>query len=309
MESISFQKRAPKFTKIGINWDLMELDYAAAVIGVTQKYFPCITVINFCHVFKLEITQVADHLETCDRRVIRNFLILLYWCRHYPPFRTLGALFGLSKSQVRDIVHKLVDLYASNYDKFINLHNLERFEEFFLADIVGMLQPDSLLPSSLLQGIVDCTELVINKWVKSAYSGKAHDYTVKYQVVVGGSDFRAVHIVGPFLGSVSDAKIWNESDIAAWMLENEVKVLGDKGYVGCSGVEAMKKKKKGQAKLDPKDKEYNNKIAKIRVKVENHFADQKKWKVLSHDFRGDLHEHYKLFICVEFLTRLQKETC
>lgn len=68
----------------------------------------------------------------------------------------------------------------------------------------------------------------------------------------------------------------------------------------------MKKKKKGQKKLTAEEKEYNKNISRIRVKVENHFADLKQWKVLSHVYRGDLKEHFHLFLTCEFLTLLQK---
>ncbi len=156
-------------------------------------------------------------------------------------------------------------------------------------------------------GVVDGTEIIINKWIGPSYSGKAHDYTIKYQVVVGLPDYRPVDIVGPYFGSVSDATVWKESDISRYLEENGLKVLGDKGYVGCPAVYAMRKKRRGQARLTLEDKTYNNTIAKYRVKVENHFADVKKWKVLSHAYRGDLSAHYKLFLICEFLTLLQKE--
>ena len=154
---------------------------------------------------------------------------------------------------------------------------------------------------------MDGTELVITKWINKSFSGKSHDFTIKYQVVVGFPHFRPVDIVGPYLGSISDATIWKESAIANYLEENELKVLGDKGYIGCPSVVAMKKKKKGQTKLSDEDKEFNRKISLVRVKVENHFADIKKWKVLSHVYRGDLKDHYKLFLTVEFLTLLQKD--
>lgn len=114
-------------------------------------------------------------------------------------------------------------------------------------------------------------------------------------------------MAGPYLGRENDAKIWAQTDIVAFLEENGFYVLGDKGYVGCAHVYHMKKKRKGQARLSDADKAFNKNISKFRVRVENHFADMKVWKILSHAYRGDLQKHRKIFLSCEILSLLSED--
>ena len=129
---------------------------------------------------------------------------------------------------------------------------------------------------------------------------------MKYQVSIDATTLRPFHVAGPYFGKIHDATVWKECSLAEYLRENDLFLLGDKGYAGCQQVYSMKKKKRGQQTLSTADKEYNAKIAEVRVRVENHFADLKKWKVLSHVFRGNVESHRKVFIACEFLTLLSK---
>ncbi len=117
----------------------MEDESVGNLLNVARKYFPFVSIDSFPHLFKLSAKIVSNHLGSItDGRFVRNFLILLYWCRHYPPFTTLGALFGLSDTQVCDIVHELVDQYARHYEKYINLNRLDILDDFFLPGVCGI---------------------------------------------------------------------------------------------------------------------------------------------------------------------------
>lgn len=136
-----------------------ESDPALVVLFVCRIFFPMITDVGFAEVFKLTCWQIGSHLETinqsANRRWIRNLLILLYWARHYPPIRALGALFGVGKSQTCDILHDMMDYYASLFPLYVNFSRVDVFEDFFLPWCVG---------------IVDGTELVIQSWIPIRYS-------------------------------------------------------------------------------------------------------------------------------------------
>jgi hypothetical protein len=129
---------------------------------------------------------------------------------------------------------------------------------------------------------------------------------VKYQVVIGFPDFMPIDVAGPYLGRENDAGIWAKTGIVDYLKDNGFFVLGDKGYVGCEQVHHMMKKKRGQQVLSVEDKNHNREIAHYRVRVENHFAKLKVWKVLSHVFRGSLTEHRRIFIACELLTLLSE---
>ena len=75
------------------------------VLEVGQHFFSHLCEENFGHLFKLNPTQVQIYLNSEEPMRIRNFLIFLFWCRHYLPMRSLAVLFHLSKSSVCRIVH------------------------------------------------------------------------------------------------------------------------------------------------------------------------------------------------------------
>ena len=126
-------------------------NYVVRVLEVASSYFPCCHENNFPHLFKLSAHQVAIHLKSSDDLIIRNFLMLLFWTRNYPPFRTVAALFGLSKTHANRVINELVDAYASKIDECISLNNVTgALPNYFINNVVG---------------IVDGTEVIIQKWV------------------------------------------------------------------------------------------------------------------------------------------------
>lgn len=57
-------------------------------------------------------------------------------------------------------------------------------------------------------------------------------HTLKYQVIVCISTGNPVHLVGPFLGKISDATMWKDSKVAEYLEKKKLWVVGDKGYQG-----------------------------------------------------------------------------
>lgn len=128
---------------------------AELVLIVARKYFPMITLTSFNEVFKMTALQVATHLESFGKLdlvdySVRNFLILLYWARHYPSMRTIAALFGLSKTHVCDVIHSLLSEYCGLYPTFVNFDRVDILPDFFLPWTVG---------------VVDGTEILIQSWI------------------------------------------------------------------------------------------------------------------------------------------------
>jgi hypothetical protein len=67
-------------------------------------------------------------------------------------------------------------------------------------------------------GIVDCTEIPINTWQTNAFSKKKGCATLKYQVVIYHSTGKPLPVIGPFKESVYDAKVYEKSDMAQYLL-------------------------------------------------------------------------------------------
>lgn len=262
-----------------------------SVVKVAQNFFPFIISSNFHELFKISPLQVAKHLQTNDFLKIRNFLLLLLWCRHYLPMRALGVIFNLSKTQISDILKVEIDKMYVQIRNFVNLRELDIFEPFFLNNCVG---------------VVDSTELQINTWVGDSYSGKKGAHTLKYQVVCCLTTGKPIQISGPYFGKESDATIWKKSEMGEYLENDDLWVLGDKGYQGCLQVKHCLKKKRGQDTLDPASREYNRSISVKRVEIENHFAKVKVWKAVSHVFRGDLTNHVKIYYTCEILTMISQ---
>jgi hypothetical protein len=259
---------------------------------VTQHYFAAVTNENFFELFKLKPEQAANYINSDDFNDVRNFLIFLFWSRHYFPLRPLGVLFHLSKSQIGRIIEEELDKLVARYPEFINLNDIDFDTAFVLKNVVG---------------IVDSTEIVIQSWHPKSFSGKKKDFTLKYQVTIDFGTGVTVHIAGPYLGSVHDAKIWQESLLGDYLAESYLFVIGDKGYIGCESVHAMRKKKGGQVVLSDEDEQYNRNLSRVRIRVENHFADIKQWKCVSHVFRGkNLSDHWKVYFACEILNIISK---
>ena len=103
-----------------------------------------------------------------------------------------------------------------------------------------------------------------------------------------------------------DATIWKKSGMGEYLQEEDLWVLGDKGYQGCLHVKHCLKKKPGQDTLDPSSREFNRQISVKRVEIENHFAKVKVWKAISHVYRGDLTNHVKIYYTCEILALISQ---
>jgi hypothetical protein len=204
------------------------------VLGISQLYFPFLRADNFPNLFKLSLHKVVCLTKSRKKQNhVRNFLILLYHCKLYLPTRTACIFFNLEKTKYNNIVRvELQTLFDQHVDSAFSLEH--RFEN-------EMAQ----FPCSYM--VVDTTEILIEAYQKKSFSGKKKNFTVKYQLLVGALSGEILHIYGPELGSVHDAKIWENSGMGYWLLQNQEYCLGDKGYVGC--IRVIHPSKKGRNPL------------------------------------------------------------
>jgi hypothetical protein len=90
------------------------------------------------------------------------------------------------------------------------------------------------------------------------------------------------------------------------LAENEIFLLGDKAYNGFYEITSPKKRKSKNQQLPIKDRLKNKKIAQFWVRIENHFAKLKRWKVLIHCYPGKLELHPRIFIVCEVLQMMSE---
>jgi hypothetical protein len=90
--------------------------------------------------------------------------------------------------------------------------------------------------------IVDCTKILINNWQTNAFNKKKSCTTLKYQVVIHPATEKPLSMYGPFKGSVHDAKVYEKNYIAQYLLNYNLKLIGDKAYMGkCNMLAPIKK--------------------------------------------------------------------
>lgn len=93
--------------------------------------------------------------------------------------------------------------------------------------------------------------------------------------------------------------LFHDSGKEDWLKENNIKLLGDKEYVGISNI-ACPQEKRYQRKLCRK-KAINLELVQHRIRVQDHLCKLKRWKIKSF-YRGDVdlqRVHEKQFIVCE----------
>ena len=128
-------------------------------IGITEKQFALLLdkleqeIKNELQINKMKNRGVSSKTMTTELRL----LLTLNYLRHYPTFRSLGAMFGISESYANKIFHKTVDYLL----KFIRP---KKTNELSLDDVCTV--------------VIDVAEQEIERPVKkqkSYYSGKKND--------------------------------------------------------------------------------------------------------------------------------------
>jgi hypothetical protein len=197
------------------------------------------------------------------------------------------VLFGLSKSQYQRILMDTMDYVVRNYKTTIS------------PTVNRRNQRSQHFPNCHL--IVDATELQIRVNTQTSYSGKAKMYSVKYQILVELETGKICHVFGPSLGSCHDITMYSNSGVGDWLREVGEYCLGDSGYQGAHRVIVPKKRNR---ELTPDEERHNNRIYSLRHTVERTFANLKKWQILRNVYRGDITEHFRVFLCCCIFTEM-----
>ena len=128
-------------------------------IGITEKQFTLLLdkleqeIKNDLQINKMKNRGVSSKTMTTELRL----LLTLNYLRHYPTFRSLGAMFGISESYANKIFHKTVD---------------------YLLKFIGPKKINELSLDDVCTVVIDVAEQEIERPVKkqkSYYSGKKND--------------------------------------------------------------------------------------------------------------------------------------
>jgi transposase len=228
--------------------------------------------------FALILSQVSPEWE---RQVIGRYkrpgrdykldladmiLMLLLYYRCYTNQLFIGFLFGVDDSRVcRNI----------------------RMLEPLLAKVMAISKTRHLSQKDVEELILDATEQQIERPQKSQkvyYSGKKKRHTLKTEIRITPKG-RIVHVSKTHPGSTHDLTLHKSEPV----LPKETRAYVDSGYQGLDKIhtqtELPYKASKNKA-LDEEEKEYNHGLSRLRVKVENIFAQLKVFRILSDRYRN-----------------------
>jgi hypothetical protein len=241
---------------------------------------------QFVVVGKEERTRKTGAGQSPHLCLPEQLLFVLFYFRLYPTQDFQGALFGGTQSWACKWVHRLHPILEAALGEDIPLKRLggtgKRIRN--IEDLIERF-PE-------LSFIIDGTEQPIErpkcpKKQKSNYSGKKKKHTKKHTVVCSSPSKRIVFIGLVHPGSTHDKKM-ADLDIASF--PEGTTLLQDTGYQGYSppGVTKTRqpKKKKRGKKRTFKEKKHNQRVSKIRVKVEHSIGGIKRSRIAADVYRN-----------------------
>ena len=192
-------------------------------------------------------------------------MILLYY-RSYVTQLFVGYMFGIDDSRVCRIMRRL---------------------EPILASVMALKKCKKLSKEEVETLLMDATEQMIERpqrHQKPYYSGKKKRHTLKTEIRVTKQG-RIVHVSKAHPGSVHDFAVFKGEPRPS----KESRLFVDSGYQGIADIHPnvdFPYKASKNRPLDEEEKAYNRALSRVRVKVENIFAQIKTFKIMSDRYRN-----------------------
>lgn len=193
-------------------------------------------------------------------------LMLLLYYRSYITQEFTGFLFGIDDSRVCRIIQKLEPL---------------------LAKVMALPNKKYLSKEEIESLIIDATEQPIERpkrGQKPYYSGKKKRHTLKKEVRITRRG-RIIHLSKCKPGSVHDFELHKTEP----PIPKNTRAFADSGYQGLDKLHAeteLPYKATKTKPLDEEEKEYNQALSRIRVKVEHILGDIKTFRILGDRYRN-----------------------
>jgi len=209
-----------------------------------------------------------------------QFLLTIFWLRHYPTQEVLGYLFGVSDSTAKRAIDRCLPLLEAAGQDTMRMPDPGRGRR---KDLSTLLQdtPDVAV-------IIDTFEQAVQrpkKRQKRFYSGKKKRHTLKSQVAVDEEDGRIVDVAKSVPGPTADIQVLKRSKFLR-RLPRGVGGVGDLAYVGMAALHpeglgcAPRRKPRGQ-KRSLADRRYNKAFSRRRIVVEHGIGRLRRFQALS----------------------------
>jgi hypothetical protein len=213
-----------------------------------------------------------------------QFLLTIFWLRHYPTQEVLGYLFGVSDSTAKRALDRCLPLLEAAGQDTMRLPDPGRGRRKGLSALLKDT-PDVAV-------IIDTFEQPVprpKKRQKRFYSGKKKRHTLKSQVAVDEETGALVDVADSMPGPTADLKVLKKSKLFK-RLPKGVGSLGDLAYVGIAdlhpeGLGATGRRKPRGQPRSLADRRYNKAFSRRRIVVEHGIGRLRRFQALTHTDR------------------------
>jgi hypothetical protein len=219
-----------------------------------------------------------------DLDVDNQFLLTIFWLRHYPTQEVLGYLFGVSDSTAKRAIDRCLPLLEAAGQDSMRMPDPGRGRR---KDLSRLLKdtPDVAV-------LIDTFEQPVQRprrRQKRFYSGKKKRHTLKSQVAVDEENGRIVDVAPSVPGPTADIQLLKGSRLFLRLPEG-VGGIGDLAYMGIAelhpkGLGATPRRKPRGQKRSLADRRYNKALARRRIVVEHGIGRLRRFQSLTHTDR------------------------
>jgi hypothetical protein len=213
-----------------------------------------------------------------------QFLLTLFWLRHYPTQEVLGYLFGVSDSTAKRAVDRCLPLLENAGRDTMRMPDPGRGRRKNLSTLLKDTPDVAVIIDTFEQGVQRP-----QKRQRRYYSGKKKRHTLKSQVAVDEETGQMVDVADSVPGPTADIKVLKESKLLK-RLPRGVGGLGDLAYVGIAdlhpeGLGATGRRKPRGQPRSLADRRYNKAFSRRRIVVEHGIGRLRRFQALTHTDR------------------------
>jgi hypothetical protein len=209
-----------------------------------------------------------------------QFLLTIFWLRHYPTQEVLGYLFGVSDSTAKRAVDRCLPLLEAAGRDTMRMPDPGRGRRKNLSTLLKDTPDVAVVIDTFEQPVQRPT-----KRQKRFYSGKKKRHTLKSQVAVDEETGAIVDVAESVPGPTADIKVLKRSKLLK-RLPKGVGGLGDLAYVGIAALHPHglgatgRRKPRGQPR-SLADRRYNKAFSRRRIVVEHSIGRLRRFQAVT----------------------------